>query len=174
MEDYEIYQFGIENFIMKACHIISYLIIGILFGLLPELMVFLAAFIPLRENSGGYHAKTPIKCYILSCSTVVTIMCLIRFISESKMQYSIFMALIVSLILFLIVPVDTDNKHLDDSEMAYYKNKARFIIIIELGMILIFRMLLWNYISFILSLSLTYEMIIALAGIYIKSKRQDS
>ncbi|MGB8455008.1 MAG: accessory gene regulator B family protein [Anaerocolumna sp.] len=168
MEDYEIYQFGIENFMMKAGHIVSYIIIGLLFQLLPELLVFLTVFIPLRENAGGYHAKTPLKCYILSCCTVLTLLCIICFITESMMEFSIVLAVVSSLVLFLIAPVDTENKPLDEAELTYYKSKAGFIIIIELGLVLIFRMLLWNELSFIVALSLTYELLIVLAGILVK------
>jgi len=167
-EDFEVYQFGIESFIMKACHLISYVTIGLLFRRLPELLVFLAAFIPLRECSGGYHAKTPLKCYILSCGTVITFLCLLLFIPVDKTQYSIILAVISSLILFFIVPVETENKPLSDAEVTYYKSKAGFIIIIELGLVLIFRMVLWNELSFILALSLTYELMIALAGLSAK------
>lgn len=165
-EDFEIYKFGIESFIIKACHLVSYMIIGMVFRLLPELIVFLGAFIPLRESSGGYHAKTPVKCYILSCGTVISFLCLLILIPESKMEYSIILAAVSSLILFLIVPVETENKPLNDAEQTYYKSKAGFIIIIELGLALIFRMVWWNELSFILALSLTYELVIALAGMH--------
>ncbi len=167
-EDFEVYQFGIESFIMKACHLISYVTIGLLFRRLPELLVFLAAFIPLRECSGGYHARTPLKCYILSCGTVITFLCLLLFIPADKTQYSIILAVFSSLILFFIVPVETENKPLSEAEVTYYKSKAGFIIIIELGLVLIFRMVLWNELSFILALSLTYELMIALAGLSAK------
>ena len=167
-EDFDIYQFGIENFIMKACHIVSYLILGICFKLVPELLIFLAAFIPLRENSGGYHAKTPLKCYIVSCGTVITYLCLMRFLPNDIMEYSSILALASSLVLFIIIPVESENKPLDETEMAYYKSKAGFLIIIELALVLIFRLLLWSELSFIIALSLFYELFVALAGIYTK------
>ncbi len=167
-EDLEVYRFGIENLTMRACHILSYLVIGFLFKLLPELLVFLTAFIPLRESSGGYHAKTPLKCYIFSCGTIITLMCLIRLIPVSMMEYSIALALVSGLILYLIVPVQTENKPLDEAENTYYKSKAGIIIIVELSVVLIFHMLLWKKLSFIVALSLSYELLIALAGIYIK------
>ncbi|WMJ87931.1 accessory gene regulator ArgB-like protein [Anaerocolumna sp. MB42-C2] len=167
-EDFEIYQFGIENFMMRACHIISYLILGLSFNLLPELLIFLIAFMPLRENSGGYHAKTPLKCYILSCAAIFIFLCLVRFTPAEIMEYSVILSLASSLILFLIVPVESENKPLDDTELTYYKSKAGFIIIIELALVLIFKMLLWNELSFILALSLTFELLVALAGIYFK------
>ncbi len=167
-EDFEIYRFGIENLIMKACHILSYVILGIIFQQLPELLVFLIAFIPLRESSGGYHAKTPLKCYILSCGTIISLMCLLRFIPVKIMAFGIVPALVSSLILFFIVPVEAENKPLDETEITYYKRKASFIIMAELVLVLVFRVLSWNVLSFILALSLTYELLIALAGIYVK------
>ena len=170
-EDLEVYQFGIESFLMKACHLISYVTIGLLFRRLPELLVFLLAFIPLRECSGGYHARTPLKCYILSCGTVITFLCLLLLIPTDKTQYSIILAVISSLVLFFIVPVGTENKPLSDAEVTYYRSKAGFIIIIELGLVLIFHMVLWNELSFILALSLTYELMIALAGLAVKKKK---
>jgi accessory gene regulator B len=165
-EDIELYQFGIENIIIKVVHIVSYFTIGLIFQLIPELILFLITFIPLRESSGGYHAKTPIKCYVVSCGAVTAALCLIKFMPDFLKQFSMIIALIASLILFIIVPVETENKPLDDSEMSYYKSKAGFIIVIELGLVLIFRMISWNYYSFILALSLAFEMLIAIAGIY--------
>ncbi|WFR59865.1 accessory gene regulator B family protein [Anaerocolumna sp. AGMB13025] len=166
-EDFEVYQFGMETFLMKAFHIISYLVIGAVFFRLPELLVFLAAFIPLRESSGGYHAGTALKCYVMSCATVISFLCFLVFLPDSMMEYSLVLALAASLFLFLIVPVETGNKPLEDAERTYYKSKAGFIIIIEFGLVLIFRMVEWKELSFILALSLGYELVIALAGFYV-------
>jgi len=163
-KEIEIYQFGIECFIMKACHIISYFIIAICFHMVLELLIFLMTFMPLRVYAGGYHANTPVKCYIVSCFAVLSAMCLIYLMPTQIIQYSIRMALVVSFVLLIIVPVESRNKPLDEAEKIYYKRKAGIIIIIELGMVIIFRMLLWNYISFIIALGMTYELGLALAG----------
>jgi accessory gene regulator B len=164
-EDIELYQFGIESFLMKACHLISYLVIGLLFGRLPELLLFLAAFIPLRECSGGYHAKTPLRCYILSCCTVIAFLCLITFVPGNRIPYGLFLALVSSFVLYFIVPVETENKPLSDTEVIHYKRKARLMIGAELGLTIAFYLVSWYVFSLILSLSLTFELIIALAGL---------
>jgi accessory gene regulator protein AgrB len=44
----------------------SALIIGWIFGVVLEITVFMAAYIPLITFASGYHAKTPIRCYIFS------------------------------------------------------------------------------------------------------------
>lgn len=169
-DDYDIYQFGIENTILKIVHMASYLILGLLFGRLPELIVFLIAFIPLREYAGGFHAKTPLRCYIISCSTVFTVLLLIRLASPVLMEYSIPIALIGSFLLFLVIPVEAQDKPLDESEKIYYKSKGGFLILLTLILTLLFKILQMDEIGFILSLALFYEMVIAIAGKYIKGK----
>lgn len=169
-EDYEIYQFGIENTILKLIHMASYITLGLILGRLPELIIFLAAFIPLREYSGGFHAKTPFRCYIVSCITVFTFLLILIFSPEGIMDYSIPIALVGSFLLFLIIPVEAKDKPLDESEKIYYKSKGGFLILLALVLTLIFRMLNWDKAGFILSLALLYEMIIAIAGKYIKGK----
>jgi len=163
-KDIEVYQFGIECFIMKACHIISYFIIAICFHMVLELLIFLMTFMPLRVYAGGYHANTPMKCYIVSCFAVLSVMCLIHLMPTYIMQYSIIVALVVSFVLLIIVPVESRNKTLDETEKIYYKRKAMMLIMIEVGIVIIFRILLWNDISFIIALGMTYELGVALAG----------
>ena len=163
-EVYDIYQFGIENTILKIIHLVSYIILGAIFGLLPELIIFLIVFIPLREYSGGYHAKTPLKCYIVSCFTVFSLLLIIQFTPETLLKYSILLALIGSFVLFLIVPVEAESKPLDDSEKIYYKSKAGFIIILILVLTLFLRTIELYNVSYILALCLIFEMVVAVTG----------
>lgn len=170
-EDIEAYQFGIECFIMKAFHLISYFLIAVFFHMVLEMFVFLIAFTPLRIYSGGYHAKTPLKCYLISCCTVLSVMCLIRFAPLYIIQYSLILAMVVSVVLLIIAPVETSTKPLDETEKKYYKKKAGIMIMTDLGMVLIFGMFISTYISFIITLSLAYELGIALIGKYSISSR---
>lgn len=173
-EDFELYQFGIESFLMKAIHLISYLLIGVIFGRILELVVFLIALIPLRECSGGYHARTPLRCYIISCSTIFTFLCLLSFLPDAKLLFTIILALVTSFILFFIVPVETENKPLSDTEITHYRRKARFLIVIELSLAFVFYMVSWYVWSFIMTLSLSYELFIAIAGILAKKASKDN
>lgn len=171
-EDYEVYRFGIECFIMKACHIISYLVMGLCFRKIWELLIFLITFIPLRVYAGGYHAKTPLRCYIVSCGAVLSAIVMIQNVPLYVMHNSIIWAVVTSLILFIIIPVESSNKPLDDIEKAHYKKKAGIMIIIDLSFVIIFRMFEVHYISFIVSLSLTFELGIALLGKLLRDSQE--
>lgn len=63
-EDAEIYIYGINQILTSVLSVSSALIIGLIFGVFPEIAVFMAAYIPLRSFAGGYHAKTPLSCYV--------------------------------------------------------------------------------------------------------------
>lgn len=56
----------INQIFVSVLDVSSALIIGWIFGVLLEFAVFMAAYIPLIAFAGGYHAKIPLKCYILS------------------------------------------------------------------------------------------------------------
>lgn len=163
-EDFDIYLFGLETFIMKAYHLISYFVVALLFGRIPELALFLLTFIPLREYGGGFHAKTTFRCYIISCLTVLSFLCLFNVIPNDIMQFSYIIAIGFSILLFFIIPVETSNKPLDRIEIKWYKKKATLILILDLLVIILSSIFGFYYISFIVTMSIIYESIIALAG----------
>ena len=47
-EDVEIYQFGIKVLMLKTVHYASMLLVGLLFGMLPETILFLIVYAAIR------------------------------------------------------------------------------------------------------------------------------
>lgn len=160
----ELYCFGIETSILKGLHLLSYVILGLLLGKIPELIVFLIVFIPLREYSGGYHAASKLGCYIVSCMVVFSMLLTVKFMPAAYYSFSIYLAMFSGAILLFLVPVEAKTKPLDDSEKIYYKSKAGFTIILLLTLSLLFFMVNQRLFSFILALSLFYELIAAVIG----------
>lgn len=162
--DYEVYRFGIETGFLKGLHLLSYAILGLLLGKLPQLIVFLIAFIPLREYSGGYHASTKLKCYIVSCTAIFSMLIILGLFPEAYYGASIYLAIFSGVLLLFLVPVEAIAKPMDDSEKIYYKSKAGFTIVLLLTISLFFFMFQQMRYSFILALGLFYELIAAIAG----------
>lgn len=79
-EDAEIYIYGINQILVSVLNVSSALIIGCIFGAVPEIAVFMATYIPLRTFAGGYHAKTPTRCYILSLIIIIIVLVGIKYI----------------------------------------------------------------------------------------------
>src|SRR5690606_22865170 len=63
-EDMEVYEYGLTLLIGTISKIIGFIIIGLLTGLLMEILVFIIFFSGLRLQAGGYHAKTVLNCFL--------------------------------------------------------------------------------------------------------------
>ncbi len=59
----QVYIYGINQILVSVFNVSSALIIRLVFGAFFKIAVFMAANILLRIFAGGYHAKTPLKCY---------------------------------------------------------------------------------------------------------------
>ncbi len=144
-DEVEIYKFGIECFILKLIHCISYIGIALCLGMLPELLVIGGVLIPLRRSAGGFHAKTKAGCYIFSCFYVL----LLLLISKAAIiQWAWWGALVLADgIIFFMSPADNDNKKLDILEIQHYRKKSRYILLaVNIGCIVLF-MLSFNKIG---------------------------
>lgn len=78
-EDRETYEYGIYVLSTSMLHIITVLFIGIAFRMVPESIVFYGSYALLRKFAGGYHAGTPVRCYLLSLIVVVGALFAVRY-----------------------------------------------------------------------------------------------
>lgn len=139
-EDAEIYIYGINQILVSVLNVSSALIIGLVFDMFLESIIFMAAYIPLRSFAGGYHAKTPLRCYILSLIMITIILAGIKYLPVANIVYYSVLAATV-LIVFLLSPVEDKNKPLDEIEQKVYKKSAIIISAVEIVICLIFRLI---------------------------------
>lgn len=123
-EDAEIYKFGFNQLIFISINLITTVIIGILFSMLFESIIFLVSYMVVRVYAGGYHAKTQFRCYIISSFFIVLALLGVRYINWEGFA-SIIAITIAAMIIFKLSPVETKNKPLDDIETKIYKTKSR-------------------------------------------------
>lgn len=62
----EIYYYGLFVLLFNVIILISFIFVGYMCGKLYDAIMFLVFFMPLRLYIGGYHCKTPQKCFIVS------------------------------------------------------------------------------------------------------------
>lgn len=165
-DDLELYQFGIQGLIVKTVHIITYLIIGLLFHQVFEVILFTFAYVSLREYAGGYHAGTQVRCYLFSCLLIIIAMTLTHFMIRDGFNVIIIIMLLLfsSLFIFFLSPVEDKNKPLDDGETHRYKKISRIILLVEVVLTLVFLGLRLNTIAFVVSLSLSILAFMLIAG----------
>lgn len=125
-DEKEIYSFGLSQLKFFLAGIITDISIGILFGMLWQCLLFTATYIPLRQYAGGYHARTPKICYLMSVILVCTALVIIKYASLGTGMLAL-TVLISLVVIFCKAPVESINKPLNDKERAVFKKYARII-----------------------------------------------
>lgn len=91
--NFDLYEYAVYIILSSAFHIITVIALGLCFNLLVESLVFYFSFIAIRKFAGGYHAKTPTRCYFISIITIVLMLCIIKWIliiNYLSIYYSLF------------------------------------------------------------------------------------
>lgn len=130
-ENREIYRFGVKQGIMLLLNFFTLLIIGLIHGMIFEVLIFMLAYVPLRSYAGGFHAETHMKCYLVS---VIIINAVLLIIKNSLISISIYclLAFFSLIIIFILAPVEDKNKLLDNIETVIYRKKSRIILLVNL------------------------------------------
>ena len=72
--DREIIIYGLITGIEIIFNIFTTMILGFIFGLVFESLVFLIAFSMIRTYAGGYHCVKAINCYLFSSTIVISVL----------------------------------------------------------------------------------------------------
>lgn len=121
-------------------------LVGFVFNMVMESIIYIIAYIPLRTFAGGYHAKTQTLCYVMSSLQIIISLLLIKYFMTNTYCYFFIIVVCVSGIV-LIAPVETRNKPLSQSEILVYCNKTRKILTIEFLIAVLCLLLNWVKIS---------------------------
>lgn len=138
-EDAEIYIYGINQILTSVLNVSSALIIGLIFGTFFEVAVFMATYIPLRSFAGGYHAKTPLRCYIFSVIMLIIVSIGMRYLHLTEWAYYAVLAA-AALVVIVLSPVEDRNKPLDEIEHKVYKRRTILIASVELTFALLLKL----------------------------------
>lgn len=142
-EDAEIYIYGINQILTSVLNMSSALIIGLIFGVFPEIAVFMAAYIPLRSFAGGYHAKTPLSCYVFSVIMLIVVSIGLKYLHLADwVYYAVLVA--ATLVVLVLSPVEDRNKPLDEIEQKVYKRRTILIAAVELTLAMLLKLLMFD------------------------------
>ncbi len=127
----ELYRYGVQQGFTILLNVITAVTISLLCGMLLQGLLFLAAYIPLRSYAGGYHAKTPIRCYLLSAVMILAVLLVMRFVLITDRICLIILG-IASGIVLLLAPVEDQHKPLDAAEIRVYRRRTCLLWLTEL------------------------------------------
>ena len=133
-EQAEIVRYGLELFYLKAFFFLATIAIGILMGSFWESLIFTALLSGIRTMVGGFHANTRMQCFIMSMLTFVCVLMILKIVAVYNVILIplIVLAVISSIVIWKFAPIDTENKPLEDDEIAVFRKKARVMLIVEI------------------------------------------
>lgn len=141
-EQSSIYQYGINQALNTMLNIFTFLVIGLLFHMVVETVIFTAGYIPFRIYAGGFHAKTPCRCWLLSGCMLIVVLTLLFYVK----QFYIVSVISAGGILWKM-PVEDLNKPLDVTEKRVYKKRGIIVFTIEVILVVLLQIFHMNRIS---------------------------
>lgn len=167
----EVIYYGLEILVLKIIFWISAVIIGLLMGVFFENIIYMGLFTILRSYSGGYHARCRVKCFVQSMLSIILSMCILK-ISDMYNVADLFIVVFTIfsfVIIFILSPIDTENKQLDYNEIVCFRRKARIILFTEIILATITYIIGLNSISSSIMLAIITSGMLVIAG-YIDKK----
>ncbi len=164
-EDEPIYTYGIQQSFSIMLNLISTFAIAWLFHQLLATTILMLAFIPLRSFAGGFHASTPMRCYLLSVMAIIFQI----FAIEQLLAFHdalIIWAMPALIILFTLVPVEDANKPLDQGEKIAFKRKTRQLSLLLGILLFVFVWFGFDLAATAIFVSLYSVAILVIAGLY--------
>ena len=130
-EDKELYVYGFFVLLSKGLFFLVSAFFGWILGGLWESIVFYIMFSALRSYAGGFHAS---KESICTCCTTVSLF--LSSLSICYMEKSGNMAIpfcilaVCGAVVYLLCPLDSEEKPLTNSELVFYRQKSRAIVVV--------------------------------------------
>jgi accessory gene regulator B len=138
-EQHDVYSFGIKSLIFKAISIMFCFVIGLCFNMLIETSIFLITFSMIRVYAGGYHAKTRMRCFLISMQTMIVFLFILKMsILQNLIVYIILLAS-SCISIYIFAPSDTENKKLDNLEIVKYSRitLVMMLILVAISLLLL-------------------------------------
>lgn len=122
---------------------VFFLLLTVAFGtalLIPvQSVIFYLAFRFIRQYAGGIHAKTETRCQIISTLAMFVSLLCIKLICDNMPVFFLtacIVAILASAVIFLLSPLDTEEKVLSAKERSHFK-KITIVILAVLDLLVL-------------------------------------
>ncbi len=153
--DKDIIVYGLNSAIEQGLSMITAIVLGWMFGLTLEIIVFMVSFTFIRTYAGGYHCKKAINCYLSLSGVILVVLLVTKLMPNEVLGIASLIILVASApILYKFAPVETPTKPLDEIEKKYYHRKILVNLSFECIIILILSTLKFNTFAFVVCIGI--------------------
>ena len=145
IEDKKLYEYAAFNLIFTSIPIGLFLLFCIINKLLINGIIIVFTTLIIRRYAGGYHARKPIVCVCVSSFMMLSNLYISLYLSNVYIQSSII--IFSTIILWILSPIDSANRRLDEDEKRYSKRIIRRILSFTIGayiVLLFFSKIQWT------------------------------
>ncbi|MDE6357492.1 MAG: accessory gene regulator B family protein, partial [Eubacteriales bacterium] len=118
----------------------------------------------IRVYAGGYHCRTPLRCYIFSVLMLVIVLFILKGQALRNPLIITIISIISSIIILSLAPVEDENKPLDEIEIKAYEKRTTRNLLIVLSIFLLALMINKINISACICISLLCNGIMLILG----------
>jgi len=177
-ENKEIIVYGLCSAIEIGFNIITTLVLGFLFGLVLEGIIFLISYAFLRTYVGGYHCEKAINCYFMSSGIIALVLAAVEFTpGEYTKLISIGILAISVPFILKVAPVESTHKPLDSAERKYYRKKTIIHLMIECFTIIVLFLVGINNVAYVICLCIMITALLVffqMIQMFLKNNRNNS
>ncbi len=127
----ELYEYGFFILLSNLLFFAVVLVTGILCGKILQGILFFIAFRCIRQYAGGHHAKTELRCQVLSSAAIICSILIIKGLEAISLPWlAVIPAAIGTVSVLLFAPLDTPEKPLSPAEQKHFRKIAYIILLI--------------------------------------------
>lgn len=138
-----IYEYGIQLSLSTLASMCSIVMLGLLLKKPASAFIFLGVFFFLRLFSGGYHATTYARCFLLTNSVYLAVVGASCWMVHFRL-YHLLPVIVAASCAVVIVLSPIRNKHHPLSENTYRKNRKIAVVLVSVESLLFLILFYWQ------------------------------
>lgn len=167
-----IYEYGIQLSLSTLASMCSIMVLGILLKNPASAFIFLGVFFFLRLFSGGYHATTYARCFLLTNSGYLAVVGASYWIVHFQL-YHLLPVIVVASCVVVIVLSPVRNKHHPLSENTYRKNRKIAVVLAAVECLLFLILCIWQIFRPYVAVSAMSLAAVAVMMLFTLRKKED-
>ena len=147
-DDIDSYIYGFQLLLSILLNLSTISLIMIYSGKIKETILYITSTFVLRHHTGGYHAKTPERCFILTTSIYILILIIVN------MPSIIILGLLIPsfIVIWKLSPIVHENNPVRESDLYRHRQYSIIISIFIMCTFIIFVLIKQYTLSLVLSL----------------------